>query len=569
MSQGIPTLLGALAYPLNQAAMATCRVGPYENGSDLWVVCCENPDQTTGPNLVAYKSTDAGVTYVRIIDGPLVTNQGNGLSSPFAYVSRGSSTKIHVGYQDVGLNLFSVTFDMATELFGTPSDTGVSAVTAALKNLAIAELGSGKLVLVYGQSALPLFGITSTAGVWGSPVRLDDADADAWYFDNVCLNSAGNLVVLYGEGDGGAFRLDDELWLIFNGTAVTSRGSTPLVANKCSGLFCAPFYDSNSDKLIFPYVGIVQVGFNSLPAVQLLVGTPSTGPTFTIVTIKIYSITEVAAFGDVVDWLNVVGDAAGTHFTAYWFVQTAASTYTVQTSTSGSVSGPWSAPVLYYSELANAPVGAYQIGLAPIYVSILSDDTIQVMVGIVRTTPGFFRGILYYWGPGEPPPVTGATITAVQDITGGSGTPTTVTATGPSTASGMGGFGPSAVAVGSFVLSQVLVPGFTAGPWVLSGTGGTLVGSTLTVADGDDVTVTINNTFNSGELTVTCVRSKFVVGQPYNQSFVVTGGVPPYHFVVIGTLPTGLTMDPDTGQVTGTPTDGTAFSFVIQVTDSA
>jgi hypothetical protein len=46
----------------------------------------------------------------------------------------------------------------------------------------------------------------------------------------------------------------------------------------------------------------------------------------------------------------------------------------------------------------------------------------------------------------------------------------------------------------------------------------------------------------------------------------VTGGTPPYTFSVVGTLPTGLTLNANTGAITGTPT--TTGSFSIQVTDS-
>src|SRR6185369_5742516 len=45
------------------------------------------------------------------------------------------------------------------------------------------------------------------------------------------------------------------------------------------------------------------------------------------------------------------------------------------------------------------------------------------------------------------------------------------------------------------------------------------------------------------------------VGQPYNSSFIVTGGVSPYTFSIInGSLPPGLTLNPTTGALTGTPT---------------
>ena len=52
----------------------------------------------------------------------------------------------------------------------------------------------------------------------------------------------------------------------------------------------------------------------------------------------------------------------------------------------------------------------------------------------------------------------------------------------------------------------------------------------------------------------------------------VEGGTAPFTWSVVGegTLPPGLTMDPDTGAITGTPTEGTAgtYDFTVQVVDS-
>jgi hypothetical protein len=58
-------------------------------------------------------------------------------------------------------------------------------------------------------------------------------------------------------------------------------------------------------------------------------------------------------------------------------------------------------------------------------------------------------------------------------------------------------------------------------------------------------------------------------GKPYSQTLSVTDGTGSHTFAVVGsTLPPGLTLDPLTGLLSGTPTKYGDFSFTIAVTDS-
>ncbi|MGE0433423.1 MAG: beta strand repeat-containing protein [Planctomycetota bacterium] len=55
----------------------------------------------------------------------------------------------------------------------------------------------------------------------------------------------------------------------------------------------------------------------------------------------------------------------------------------------------------------------------------------------------------------------------------------------------------------------------------------------------------------------------------YNRAFTGSGGTLPYNWTVtVGTLPTGLTLDPNTGALTGTPTANGNFSFTVQLMDA-
>ena len=74
-------------------------------------------------------------------------------------------------------------------------------------------------------------------------------------------------------------------------------------------------------------------------------------------------------------------------------------------------------------------------------------------------------------------------------------------------------------------------------------------------------------TINPG-VSVTCgTNNTGTVGVAFNSGpITVTGGTAPYTFVVVGTLPAGLTLNSSTGAVTGTPKASGSFS--IQATDT-
>ncbi len=60
-----------------------------------------------------------------------------------------------------------------------------------------------------------------------------------------------------------------------------------------------------------------------------------------------------------------------------------------------------------------------------------------------------------------------------------------------------------------------------------------------------------------------------VVGTAYNQAVTASGGAAPYTYAVSGgTLPAGLSLNPATGAITGTPTAFGTFNFTITATDS-
>jgi hypothetical protein len=60
------------------------------------------------------------------------------------------------------------------------------------------------------------------------------------------------------------------------------------------------------------------------------------------------------------------------------------------------------------------------------------------------------------------------------------------------------------------------------------------------------------------------------VNQAYSEALAASGGTPPYTWSVTnGSLPTGLTLSPSTGAITGTPTTAGPSIFTVRVADSA
>lgn len=117
----------------------------------------------------------------------------------------------------------------------------------------------------------------------------------------------------------------------------------------------------------------------------------------------------------------------------------------------------------------------------------------------------------------------------------------------------------------------------------LSGTGiisGTPTGHSGTFPITAQVTDTLGNTASSSGLTLAINSGPLVIttaalpagtqSVPYSVAMSAAGGTPPYTWSLrFGTLPSGLTLNPSTGVISGTPTTSGANSVEFQVQDSA
>ncbi|HUS08511.1 MAG TPA: Ig domain-containing protein, partial [Bryobacteraceae bacterium] len=93
---------------------------------------------------------------------------------------------------------------------------------------------------------------------------------------------------------------------------------------------------------------------------------------------------------------------------------------------------------------------------------------------------------------------------------------------------------------------------------------------TIVASDAAQGRATKQFTFQIAGLPVitTATLPNGTVGTPYSQTLVVTGGVSPFTFsTASGSLPAGLSLNPATGDLTGTPTAAGSSTFTVQVLD--
>jgi uncharacterized repeat protein (TIGR01451 family) len=117
----------------------------------------------------------------------------------------------------------------------------------------------------------------------------------------------------------------------------------------------------------------------------------------------------------------------------------------------------------------------------------------------------------------------------------------------------------------SLVLNIVVNAPSTPGPM----TNTLLVGSDQNDPDQTNNTVSVVTTVTTGLVITTNTLPPATVNTAYAATLTAANGIPPYGWSIASGLPPGLSLNPSTGAITGTPTTNGTYTFTAQVTDAA
>jgi RHS repeat-associated protein len=230
-------------------------------------------------------------------------------------------------------------------------------------------------------------------------------------------------------------------------------------------------------------------------------------------------------------------------------------------------------PYSYTFSATGTPTPSFAVASGVLPDGLSLDPTGGVLSG-TPTNGGTFKFTVKATNGISPDAVT-------PEITITAGTPPALTAdTPPATATVGSAYSYTFSATGSpapsfAVASGALPDGLSLDPTtgVLSGTptnGGTFkftVKATNGVrpdATSPEITITVNE---PPALTADTPRATATVGLAYSYTFAATGTPAPSFAVATGSIPHGLSLDPTTGVLSGTPTDGGTFKFTVKATN--
>jgi len=379
-------------------------------------------------------------------------------------------------------------FDTATDTWGTPT----AAVTVAnVSNKFGFTRRSDSVYVVIGTRTGHLYYILNTTGTWGSIIDTSLA-ATANVVAGGLIDASDNSFVLLNEtGSAMSLRHLDSGNTLSSSVVITTTRATA------------------AHRPAFTFFGATGIAVGWVTSSGAAPGIVSIAPIATAPVFTNYTIyTPSGPFlNETVSYMTPVVALDGVTLNVFFVdLDHDQPIDQVMQSTFDGVS-TWSAPAIYYDEIANPPVN----GVTP---------------------PGANAQFIHTLNPIE---VAQGWVTPTAMETANQGTPE-----GPP---------PTNWCTGLFLESSSTNPTRTLYAWPPI-----LLGSPTPPP----------GTFSAG-----CPSPIYVVGTPYDSFVTVTGGTGPYTFAVTaGSLPTGLSLNASTGEITGTPSATGPFSFTITVTDS-
>ncbi|WP_312709084.1 putative Ig domain-containing protein [Stenotrophomonas sp.] len=226
------------------------------------------------------------------------------------------------------------------------------------------------------------------------------------------------------------------------------------------------------------------------------------------------------------------------------------------------------------------PYGNYQVTNLPDGVAITATTADSVTISGTPTRSGTFPLVATATDSsgGVGPFTVGQTFALVLASPTLSATPATLPAATAGSAyqqtiTGSGGIAPYQV-----VLTGTLPAGmsFDAGTATLSGTptqsGAFTLNATLTDSTGGTpASITQSYTLVVASPTLSATPATLpaaTAGSAYQQVITASGGIAPYQVTLSGSLPTGMSFNPATGTLSGTPSQSGTFGLIVTLTDS-
>ena len=383
-------------YPIFKSATFG-RVGPQlKPSTTIWYVVSIEEDFAGKLYLCAYKTSDKGFTWSKVITGPQVF--GSFTVLPLVAVRyRGTGTVFDCAYFNPAAShdLKYITFDMGTELFGTA--TAVTTTTGSTFTIDV-NLDEASNPIVFWDEVpaanRAVFASILSSGAFGAPFQISQATADNYELD-VSAKTATKVQCIYAKGN-----RTTEYMAKISGGAVVSRYTFATDPSKWGiSVPCGPaWYDASSNKLAFG-VNVYDPGFVLPEEVHLVVvsdpeGTPS-DTDLLIHTDDAQNRIPVQQSPP-----NVIGISGG--FSLSWFEFSASFDGLLKQATSANLSSGWIVST-FFNLTANPPLpGPNNDSMRPTYASPIGGAA-QIAVGLTIDREGFGEKFVLYFLAGNVP----------------------------------------------------------------------------------------------------------------------------------------------------------------------